>query len=41
MINIKIFTLLQDIVGGPSRVNLLTEDWDQVTAAGNLADRDD
>ena len=41
MINIKLFTLLQDIVGGPPRVNLPTENWDQVTATGDLAGGDD
>ena len=40
MINIEVSTLLQDIVGGPPGVYLPTEDRDQVTAAGDLADGD-
>jgi len=40
MINIKFCTLLQNVVGGPARVNLLAENGNQVTAMSNLADRD-
>jgi hypothetical protein len=41
MINIKLFTLLQDIVGSPPRIDLLTKNWNQVTAPSDLADGDD
>ena len=40
MINVKFFTLLQDVIGGPPRINLPTENRYQVTAASDLADWD-
>ena len=41
MVDIKLFALLQDVVSGPRLINLPTENWDQVTAASDLADGDD
>ena len=40
VVDIELFTLLQHIVRGPSLINLATEDWDQVAAMSDLADRD-
>ena len=41
VVNIEFFALFQNVVGGPSCVDLSTENRDQVAAAGNLAGGDD
>ena len=37
MINVKFLALLKDIMGSPSRVDLLTKNGDQVATTSDLA----
>jgi len=41
VVNVKLFTLLQNVVGGPCCIDLLTENRDKMATASNLAGEDD